>query len=59
LHIEGGEAPAPIFEQGFENGLAAFTTSGNANWTSQTTNPYSGSRSAKSGAMGSNTSSSI
>lgn len=51
LHIDAGEIAAPIFEQGFESGLAPFTTSGDANWTTQSSYPHSGSKSARSGAI--------
>lgn len=52
LHVENSGSASVILDQGFEGGLAPMNTSGNQPWARQSSNPHSGTRSAKSGAIG-------
>ncbi|MFC4817545.1 hypothetical protein [Flavobacterium sp. GCM10023249] len=55
FHIENIGTPISLLNQGFEtNTIVPLTTSGNANWTTQTTQKYAGTYAAKSGAIGNN-----
>lgn len=55
LHIENIGTPISLLNQGFEtNTIVPLTTSGNANWATQTIQKYAGTYAAKSGAIGNN-----
>lgn len=53
LHVENIGAPGSLLNQTFEtNTITPFTTSGSANWATQTTQKYAGTYAAKSGTIG-------
>jgi hypothetical protein len=53
FHVENIGAPASLLNQTFEtNAITPFTTSGNGNWATQTTQKYAGTYAAKSGTIG-------